>query len=63
MATWILILAWMSRHAYAYPGGFPGNGPFGHGGGFPGNGPFGHCGGFPGSGPFGHGGGVHKQFP
>jgi len=27
MATWILILAWMSRHAYPY-GGFPGGGPF-----------------------------------
>ncbi len=26
MATWILILAWMSRHAYAYP---PFNGPGG----------------------------------
>jgi hypothetical protein len=31
MATWILILAWMSRHAYTY-------GPFGPGGGY---GPFG----------------------
>ena len=35
MATWILILAWMSRHAYTYGGGFPGGGPFLPGGGGP----------------------------
>jgi hypothetical protein len=32
MATWILILAWMSRHAYPY-GGFPGSGGLLPGGG------------------------------
>ena len=32
MATWILILAWMSRHAYTYGGPFPGNGMVSGGG-------------------------------
>ncbi len=42
LATWILIMAWMSRHAYVsqYPH-FPGTGDFGNGsGGFGGGGGF-----------------------
>jgi len=62
MATWILILAWMSRHAYTYGGGgFPGGGPFAPGGGL--HKQFLYGGGFPGGRPFAPGGGLHKPFP